>query len=74
MISHHNYTLMLGKVGCLVYLVAILVGFLRGSVLKDYLAGVVKEKRASSGFGLKVMLGGSLFVSGLQLSNNPCHY
>ena len=32
--------------------------------MKVDLAGMVKIKRMTSGFGLKVMLGGSLFVSG----------
>ena len=51
------------KVGCLVNIAAILVSFLGGSVPKVDIAGVVKKKRATSGFGLKVMLRGSIFVS-----------
>ena len=43
-LSHHNYTLMLGKVRCLVYLAALLIGCLGGTVLKVDLAGVVKKK------------------------------
>ena len=54
---------MVGKVGCIVYPEEILVGCLGGSVLKFDLAGAVKKKRATSGFGLKVMLGRSLCVS-----------
>ena len=54
---------MVGKVGCIVYLVVLLVSCLGGSVLKVDLVGAVKKKRATSGFGLKVMLGGSLCVS-----------
>ena len=41
---NNNYIIMLGKVVCLVYLAAILVGCLGGSVLKVYLDGVVKKK------------------------------
>ena len=62
---------MMGKVGCLVYMVELLVGYLGASVLKIYLTGVVKKKRTTSGFGLEVMLGGSLCDSGpctLQIS------
>ena len=61
----------MGKVGCIVYLAAFIVSCLGGSVLKVDLAGVVKKKRATSGFRLNVMIGGSLCVSGtctLQLS------
>ena len=52
------------KVGCLVNIAAILDGCLGGSVTKIDLSGAVKKKRATSGFGLKSMLGGSLCVSG----------
>ena len=52
------------KVGCLVNLAALLVGFLGSSVLKVYIYGVVNKKRAASGFGLQVMIGGSIYVSG----------
>ena len=67
---------MVGKVGCLVYMVALILGCLGSSVLTVDLAGVVKKKSVTSGFGLKLILGGSLFVSGhciLQLScgNRP---
>ena len=51
------------KVGCLVNMVALFAGFLGVSVLEVDLAGVVKKKRITSGFGLQVMLGGSLCVS-----------
>ena len=69
-LSHQNYTFVMIKFGCLVYLVALLVGCLGGSVTKFDLAGKA-TKRVNSGFGLKVMVGGYLFVSGpctLQLS------
>ena len=62
---------MVGKVRCIVYLALLLVSCLGDSVLKVDLAGLVKKKRETSGFGLKVMLGGSLCVSDpftLQLS------
>ena len=52
------------KVGCIVYLVEHLVGCLRGSVLEVDIAGPVNKKWVTSGFVLKVMLGGSLRVSG----------
>ena len=57
-------TLVMGKFGCLVNMAALLLGCLGGSVLKVYLAGVVKKKRVTSCFGLKVIIGGSLCVSG----------
>ena len=41
---------MVGKVGCLVYLLAILVGCLGGSVLNADLAGVVKKKNGDFRF------------------------
>ena len=59
------------KVGCLLNLEDLIVGFLGVSVLKVDISRLVKKERANSGFGLQVMLGGSLFVSGpctLQLS------
>ena len=42
--SHQNSTLVMGKVGCLVIMVALLVGCLGGSVLKVDLNGTVKKK------------------------------
>ena len=57
---------MVGKVGCIVYLAELLVSCLGGSFIKVDLSGAVKKKRATSGFGLKVMLRGSLCVS------DPC--
>ena len=48
---------------CLVYLMALLVDLLGGTVLKVDPDGEVKKKRATSGFGLKVILGGYLCVS-----------
>ena len=50
------------KVGCIVNMAALLVGFLVGSVLKVDIAGVMKKKRADSGFGFQVILGGYLCV------------
>ena len=44
-------------------MVSLIVDFLGGSALKVDIAGVLKKKRATSGFGLEVMLGGSLCVS-----------
>ena len=55
---------MVGKFGLLVYLVSLILGFLGCSFLKVDTARVVKEKRATPGFGLKVILEGSLRVSG----------
>ena len=63
-LSHHNYTLLVGKVGCLVNMAALLLGLMGGTFMKVYLAGVVKKKRVTSCFGLKVIIGGSLCVSG----------
>ena len=57
-LSHHNHTLMVGKFGCIVYIAVLLAVFLGGSVLEVDLAGAVKKKRATSGFGLKVIIGG----------------
>ena len=56
---------------CPVNMAVILVGFLGGSVLEVDLTGVVKKKSVTSGFGLQVILGGYLCVSGtcvLQIS------
>ena len=64
---------MVGKVGCLLYMVYLLVCCLLGSVLKFNLAVVVNKKGGTSGFVLKVILGGSLSVSGLKISNTTCH-
>ena len=55
---------MVDKVGCHVYLVALLECCLGGPFLKVDIAGEVKGKRVTSGFGLQVMLGESLCVSG----------
>ena len=52
------------KVVCLVNLAAILVGFLGSSVMKVDIYVVMNKKRATSGFGLQVMIGGSIYVSG----------
>ena len=62
---------MVVKVGCIVYMAELILVCLVGSVLKVDLSGVVNKKRATSDFGLKLMLVGSLCVSGpwtLQLS------
>ena len=42
----------MGKVGCIVNMAALVVGFLGGSVQKVDLAVVVKKKMATLGFGL----------------------
>ena len=41
---------MVGKVVFLVYMVAFIVGFLGGSVMKVDISGLVEKKRATSGF------------------------
>ena len=59
------------KVVCPLDLESLILCCLRGSVLKVYLAGVVKKKSVTSDFRLQVMLGGYICVSGackLQLS------
>ena len=56
------------KVGCLVNMADLLVGFLGGSAPKADISGTVKKKRATSGFGLKVILRGYICVSG------PCTF
>ena len=61
--SRKNSIFLMRKVGCLVNLEELLLIFLGGSVMKVELAGVVKKKRATSVFGLQVMLGGSICVS-----------
>ena len=55
---------MLGKVVFLVYLAAIIVGCLGGSIMKVDLAGAVKKKLGDFRFVFRVLLGGSLCVSG----------
>ena len=50
LLSNHNYILMLGKVGCLVFLSALLVGYLGGSVLKVGITGAVKKKKGDFRF------------------------
>ena len=42
--SHHNSTLVIANVGCVVNLAALLVGYLGGSVTKFDLYGSVKKK------------------------------
>ena len=54
----------MGKVGCLINNAALILGFLGGSVMKFDISRVVKKKRATSGFGLQAIIGGSLCVSG----------
>ena len=59
------------KVGCIRNLPVLLVGCLVSSVTNFDLAGAVKKKRATSGFGFQVMLGWYLYFSDafiLQLS------
>ena len=60
------------KFGCLVNMAVILVGFLGVSVLKVDLTGVAKEKISTLGFGLQVMLVGSLCVSFLCTLHISC--
>ena len=58
----------MGKVGCIVSLMELIVGYLGGSVLKVDIYGSVKKKSVTSCFGFKVMLGGSICVS------SPCTF
>ena len=58
----------MGKVVCLVNMEALIVGCLVVSVPKVDFAGAVEKKRATSGFGLQVMLVGYICVSG------PCTF
>ena len=60
------------KVGCIVNLVALLVGFLGGLVLKVDLSGVTNKNRATSGIGLQVIIGVSLCVSDPCTLNISC--
>ena len=62
----------MGDVVCLVGRVAFLVGCLRGPVMIINMAGVVKKIWLDSGFGLKVMLVGSLFVLVTFNLNKSC--
>ena len=70
--SYQNSTFVMRKVGCSINMAALLVGFLGDSVLKVDLDGVVKKKKATSGFGLKVMLGVSLCVSSICILQLSC--
>ena len=54
----------MGKVGYIVNLEALLVGCLGSSFPKAGLSRAVKKNRATSGFELQVILGGSLCFSG----------
>ena len=60
------------KVGCVLNLEALLVVFLGGSVLKVDIDGLVKKNGVTSGFGLQVMLGGYLCVSGTFILQISC--
>ena len=60
------------KVVCIVNLVALLLCFMEDSFLKVDISRVAKKKRATSGFGLQVMLVGSLFVSGAYKFQISC--
>ena len=62
---------MASKVIFIVYITALLVVSLGGSVLKVDLAGAVK-KSLTSGFGLNVMLGGSIYVTGPCIVQLAC--
>ena len=55
-LSRQNDIYIVGKVGCILYLEALFVGFLGGSVLKVDISGAMKKKRAAAGFGLQLML------------------
>ena len=55
---------MVGKVGCILYLAALLVCYLGGSVMKVDLDGAINKKGVTSGFGLKMLLEGFCCVSG----------
>ena len=66
--SHKYSTLVMGNFWCLVNMAALLVGCLGGSVPKFNLSGVVNIKRATSGFGLKLMIVSFLCFSG------PCKF
>ena len=71
---HHNSTLVMGKVECILGLAELLLGFLGGSVLTVDMDGVANKIWVTSGFRFEVMLVGSLSVSGtyiLQLSCVP---
>ena len=55
---------MVGNVECIVYIAALLIDFLGGSVLKLDISGTLKKKWVTKGFGFKVLLRVSLCVSG----------
>ena len=64
---HHNSTLVTVKVGFLVDMAELLVGFLVGSVLKADMDEVMNKIRiwvVISGFGSQVMILGNLCVTG----------
>ena len=44
---------MVGKVGCIIYLEELLVGFLGGSILKVDIAGAAKKTMGDFGFWIK---------------------
>ena len=52
-LSHNNYTLIVGKVVCLVIMVVLLVGFLGGSVMKVDLSGAAKKKMGDLRFWIE---------------------
>ena len=64
---HHNSTLVVVKVGCLVGVVALLVCFLGGSVMKIDMDEIVKKNRVwveTSVFVLQVIIVGLICISG----------
>ena len=71
-LSHHNYTLIMVKVGCPVYMAELLVDFLGGSYMKVDLSGAVNKKVETSGFVLKVILGWSPCVLGSCILQIAC--
>ena len=68
----YNSALALGKVGCQVGWVALLVAWLEVLVLTVDMAGVVKSIQETWDFGLQAMLEGSLGVSGPHKLHISC--
>ena len=59
----------MGKFVCLLNMASLLVGYMVGSVMNAGLSGEVKKKRATSVFGLQVMIGGYLFFGYLHIAD-----
>ena len=62
----------MGKVRCIIFLVALLLGCLVGLGMKVDLDGTANKKCVTLGFGFKVILGGPLCVSGLCILHLSC--